>query len=126
MPPARPSRGTLLRRHRKRLGLLGLQAAMRWNVSPSTWSRYETDRQEMPADLLARIAERWQAWDLLVSHPVARATVISLDAERQKRALSAGRPILVWAWAYPDGRLEPYIGEPSRPLPPGGGMAAAS
>lgn len=128
MSPECRAIGRLLREHRKRRGLMGFQAATRFNVSPASWSRYESGHQEIPADLLALIAERWQAWDLLSAHPVARATVVSLDVERQRRAMARGGAVLVWAIAYPDGRCEPVLGEPfgPRPVPPAGGAAACA
>ena len=76
-----PRIGNTLRRYRLRRGLLNYQAAYAFDVSPATWSRYETDQQTMPEDLLARVAITWRAWGLLRGHPAVRATVEALLAE---------------------------------------------
>ena len=89
-----PRIGNTLRRYRLRRGLLNYQAAYRFDVSPATWSRYETDHQTMPDDLLARVAVTWRAWGLLRGHPAVRATVEALLAEgllRHDAGLHGGR-----------------------------------
>ena len=72
--------GNALRRARMKRGMYSFQAAYRFDVSPATWSRYETDQQTMPEDLLARVAITWRAWGLLRGHPVATAAVEALMA----------------------------------------------
>ena len=76
-----PRIGNTLRRYRMRRGLLNYQAAYAFDVSPATWSRYETDHQAIPDDLLARVTVTWRAWGLLRGHPAVRATVEALLAE---------------------------------------------
>lgn len=114
--------GKRLKRHRQARGLYAFQAATHFNVSPSTWSRMEVGKQDIPDALLARIAQEWRAWDLLHEHPVYRAAVVSLADVRGLRALR-GEPRIVTALEYDGGRLVRLDGWV--PDPDGGPAGAA-